>query len=178
MELLSESYRKELQYQHANSSWGDAGASSVKEIANFCEMHQYTQILDYGSGAGNTAKGLLALGFDVQEYEPGIIEKSTLPSCAEMIICNDVMEHIEPKYVPNVMRHIHSLTKGHVFFTIALFPAVKTLSNGDNAHLTIKSSKWWTSRLMYYFNIQSRSVETLDDGNNPTLHLWCTAKDV
>lgn len=176
MKLYSEEYKEELEYQHATSNWGDAGASCAKDVKVFCDKHNYTEILDYGSGQGNTSRALRLLGCSVVEYEPGIKEKSALPAPSEFVLCNDVMEHIEPDYLKNVLTHIKLLTKCHVFFTIACYPAVKLLSNGNNAHLIVQSPKWWIKRISSNFDIQIQSLETVDNGNNPTLHLWCTAK--
>lgn len=70
-----------------------------------------------------------------------------------MVLCLDVMEHIEPELLDNNLAHIKSLTKMVATMTIATVQAQKTLSDGRNAHLIVKPKDWWIEQLRRHFSV-------------------------
>lgn len=82
---------------------------------------------------------------DVTNYDPATYPD--LPSPHELVLCIDVMEHVERESVPEVLKHIRSLTKKAAFFVISCQPAIKKLEDGRNAHITIEPPHWWEERL-------------------------------
>ena len=60
-----------------------------------------------------------------------------------MIFCNDVLEHVEPNFIKEVLEDINQLTSNYVWLRIDTLPARKKLSDGRNAHLIIKNKEWW-----------------------------------
>jgi hypothetical protein len=77
------------------------------------------------------------------------------------VVCTDVLEHIEPELIDNVLDHLKDLTRKVAFLAIATRPARKNLADGRNAHLIIQPSSWWLAKLFYRFNIVS--FEANDD---------------
>jgi hypothetical protein len=144
-ELATEAYRQQLQEKHATSVWGKHGHSHAAEIEDFRKLIGARSVLDYGCGRATLAKALP--GVKVFEYDPGWPGKDHLPKPADMIACTDVLEHIEPKRLDNVMRHIFVLARLGAYFVIATRPARETLPDGRNAHLLVEPSAWWLSRL-------------------------------
>ena len=67
--------------------------------------------------------------------------------------CIDVLEHVEPHLLDNVLTDLRRVTKNVGFFTVHTGPAVKTLSDGRNAHLIQQSATWWLTKLSDYFQI-------------------------
>ena len=67
--------------------------------------------------------------------------------------CIDVLEHIEPDLLDNVLDDLMMLTDGYAFITVHTGPAVKTLSDGRNAHLIQKPARWWLPKLMNRFDL-------------------------
>jgi hypothetical protein len=124
--------------------WGKSGKSHAETIMQFAKEIGAETALDYGSGQG-TLKDAISL--PVQEYDPGIPGKDVLPKPADLIVCTDVLEHIEPDKVDNVLRHLRSLSRKGLFAVIALTPAKQILSDGRNAHLSLYSAPWWTDRV-------------------------------
>lgn len=164
---VSAQYLVELQYQHSVSEWGVAGVASVPEIHSYCSAHGLSTILDYGSGQGLTAAALTKLGYTVAEYEPGIAAKSHMPKPAAVVVCTDVMEHVELEYVDSVLAHISSLAQVSAFFTISCRPAGRLLSDGRNAHITLESSAWWWRKL------ESHWSTVAGDCNPCSVIAWC-----
>jgi hypothetical protein len=74
---------------------------------------------------------------------------------AQMVCCIDVLEHIEPEFVDNVLDDLHRLTEALLFCTICTVPALKTLPDGRNAHVTVRPIKWWMDKLFDRFDVQT-----------------------
>lgn len=136
--------------------YGSTSARIAEDIKEIIEKHNIKSVLDYGCG-----KGLLkqALGDIVREYDPGIPGKDAEPEPAELVVCIDVLEHIEPDKLQHVLEHIRQLTLRTAFVTVATRPANKTLPDGRNAHLIIEDSEWWYQKLSVCFEIKAWDVE-------------------
>jgi hypothetical protein len=70
---------------------------------------------------------------------------------ADVVVCNDVLEHVEPEHLDEVLKHMASLAKKAIVLTVATVPAVKTLADGRNAHLIVENARWWYTKLEPYF---------------------------
>lgn len=75
-----------------------------------------------------------------------------------MVACIDVLEHIEPDYLEDVLDHLESLTEVILFCSIHTGPAGKTLDDGRNAHLIQQPYTWWLPKLWDRFEVQSFQV--------------------
>ena len=118
---------------------------------------QVTHLLDYGCGSRlSLYKGLKAPHkLTYQAYDPGIERFSAPPVPAQMVCCIDVLEHIEPEFVDNVLDDLHRLTEALLFCTICTVPALKTLPDGRNAHVTVRPIGWWMAKLFDRFDVQT-----------------------
>lgn len=151
MQLISEEYRSLNEKLHKeNKNFGANGDKFLKEITMLCKSLKTTDILDYGCG-----KSMLAhnLPFKIQQYDPAIPKFAESPEPAEIVVCTDVLEHIEPDRIESVLNHIRELTKRVVFLVVTCGPAMKTLPDGRNAHLTQRESGWWVKELTERFRM-------------------------
>ncbi len=137
-------------------------------------------LLDYGCGSNvSLAKGFQEIGykreFTYQCYDPGVPDYSGSPTPAEMVTCIDVLEHIEPDYLDNVLDDLADLTEVCLFASIHTGPAGKELSDGRNAHLIQQPYQWWLPRLWDRFEIQTFQIASPTEfwviANNPYLEL-------
>lgn len=144
-DLASESYRRQLQEKHASMAWGKHGHSHAPEIEAYIKQLGARSVLDYGCGRATLTKALP--GVKVQEYDPGIPGKDHFPKPADLVVCTDVLEHIEPPLIDRVLRHIFLLARRGAYFVIATRPARELLPDGRNAHLIIESPAWWLCKL-------------------------------
>ena len=156
--LISNSYKEQCTLLHQQDpKWGNLNkypellASNLQIITNLWERQGKGTVLDYGCG-----KGWLAQHFPapVQEYDPGIPGKDQSPEPSELVICLDVLEHIELEYLDNVLKDLQRVTSRRGLFTIACRPATAILPDGRNAHLIIEDSDWWLKKLLNYFHIE------------------------
>lgn len=160
--LISKTYLKEVEYQHNTSEWGMAGLGHVPHIIDLANRIKAKNILDYGSGCGRTANELRKNNFDVLEYEPGIESKRNNLNLindynfkTDLIICTDVLEHIERKKLINVLNHLKSINCMYYYVTVGTGPANRILSNGSNAHLIQEDEHWWYNTLSKIFKIHT-----------------------
>jgi len=75
-----------------------------------------------------------------------------------MTVCCDVLEHIEPEFLDDVLDHLMELTDLILFCTINTGPAGKTLEDGRNAHLIQQPMEWWLPKLWERFAIQTYQI--------------------
>lgn len=139
---------------HRNLRYGAASRKFAPTVAGLIEERRPTSILDYGAGKGALAEclGDQLDGIAFAEYDPGVAAISKLPKGAfDMVCCIDVLEHIEPQFLENVLASIASKTAVFAFLTIHTGPAGKTLSDGRNAHLIQEPVKWWRRQLKPHF---------------------------
>lgn len=122
-------------------------AKQVLELAQACEADS---ILDYGCGKCTLKKALDGLGLNLPawtNYDPCIDELSADPDPADLVVCTDVLEHIEPDCLDDVFAHLHSKTIKATFLAIHIGPAKKSLPDGRNAHLIQETPLWWLNKI-------------------------------
>lgn len=158
------------QLHNSNPNYGVGGGKRADVVLKLSDSMDTKNILDYGCGKGLLAK---KLPFPIWEYDPAIPGKSTSPRPADLVVCTDVLEHIEPELLDNVLQDIARCTLKTAYLIIATRPAQKTLADGRNAHLIQKGSDWWKQRLSKYLDV-AKVIETKDK----ELHVVCGPRSV
>lgn len=150
-DLISPSYLATQEALHATPrGYGAKGAKWCETVVRLAEYLGATSILDYGCGQGSLGRALRSVkppAWRVDEYDPAIPSKRGLPMFADLVVCTDVLEHIEPDRLDAVLAHLRLLARKAAFLVINLRPANKTLTDGRNAHLIQESPEWWADRL-------------------------------
>lgn len=151
MDTISQSYLETQIELHKNPVYGVSSQFFVGAVRELIELHNIKSVLDYGCGKGLLKK---ALGDIVNEYDPAIAGKDGKPEQADLVVCLDVLEHIEPEKLGSVLEHIRSLSRKITLVNISTIEAVKFLPDGRNAHLIIEDAEWWRTKLGIYFDIK------------------------
>lgn len=168
-------YRSLLQMYAELHRHGHGGTSTAAETFEGISLipHVHTvrrlvaetgaqNLLDYGAGKGSLygLRNVLLPGEQtpiesvqdywdvdyVELYDPGYAPYSRLPAGQyDGVVCTDVMEHCPEEDLPWILGEIFSYARRFVFLTIARYPALKHLPNGENAHITIKPADWWSA---------------------------------
>lgn len=151
MQLITDNYLDlNKQLHDSNPNFGTSGRKYVDDVLKLSMSVNTQDILDYGCGKSTLA---LNLPFSIKQYDPAILKYSEPPKKADIVVCTDVIEHIEPILLDNVLDHIESLTKVVCLITGATRPAKKTLADGRNAHLIVKPARWWIDQLWDRFEL-------------------------
>lgn len=165
--LITEEYKNLNQKLHeTNKSYGTSGHKWANPIIGLCEMIKSKDVLDYGCGKSTLAQNL---PFEIKQYDPAIPKYSESPEPAHIVVCTDVLEHIEPECLDDVLADIRRLTKSICFLGIANRPAVKVLEDGRNAHLIQEDESWWLNKLFPLFHIiqfQSNGIPVPGESND------------
>ena len=150
LELISPKYAAMQRLLHAQPrGYGGRGDKWAETVVALVQELGASSVLDYGCGQGSLKRAIRPMldGCRVDEYDPGIPEKAALPSFAELVVCTDVLEHIEPERLDAVLAHLRGLARLAVFAVISLKESNKVLADGRNAHVIIRPATWWHKRL-------------------------------
>lgn len=142
--LISEAYREQNKQLHREGDYGLSGHKLARMVQGISIAHNTRNILDYGCGQ-RTLEG--ALGFPIKNYDPCIEGLDAPPEPANIVVCGDVLEHIEPEFLDAVLDDLKRVTFVMGLFYIDTRPAQKTLPDGRNAHLIQQPASWWFPRL-------------------------------
>lgn len=157
--LISEEYRAQQAALHAKGTYGVVGGEFAPEVARIMSQLEARELLDYGAGSRLSLKrGLDDLGvkgYDYRPYEPAVPEYASEPAPSTFVCCIDVLEHIEPELLDNVLDDLQRVTQGVGFYTIHSGPATKTLPDGRNAHLIQEGPDWWLPKILMRWDLQS-----------------------
>ncbi|RPJ39780.1 MAG: DUF115 domain-containing protein [Planctomycetaceae bacterium] len=158
MSMISEAYREQNRLLHEErDDYGRSGAMWAPYVSHLINDEHYKTVLDYGCGKGTLALAIAEMSpmrqYQIREYDPAIADKAAPPEPADLVVCTDVLEHIEPEHLESVIADLRRLSKKRLFFNIATRPAIKTLPDGRNAHLIIEEPDWWRAKIASHFHI-------------------------
>lgn len=149
-DLITPEYARQNKRLHESCrAYGIIGFRWVKKAEEICSRNGYTTVLDYGCGKG-TFKAAAPEWMTVHEYDPAIPEKRK-PVPAELVVCTDVLEHVEPRYLNNVIAHIREMGQ-HALIVVSTTASDKSLPDGRNAHLILADDGWWYYKLSQSFD--------------------------
>lgn len=146
--MISQEYKLLLQKEHRiNPDWGNSAAFWIDDINK--HIKDSASVLDYGCG-----KGILSqlIKQDVFNYDPAmdIDERQEV----DFLVCVDVLEHVEDEYLHDVLSDMVKYPRKGFFIAVHTRKANHYLSNGQNAHINIKSHDEWRRILSMYMNAE------------------------
>ena len=126
-------------------------------MSQIMDTMEIDHLLDYGCGRNLSLTRTLKpkRKFKYQAYDIGVPKYCEPPVPAQMVACIDVIEHIEPDYLEDVLDHLEELTEEVLFISVHTGPAGKVLDDGRNAHLIQQPMEWWLPKIAERFVIQS-----------------------
>lgn len=146
---ISPAYLEEQRRLHADPrGYGGRGDKWFKTVAVIAEsMGKIDAILDYGCGQNTLAAALGGMGFRTRSYDPALPAFDAEPDASDLVVCTDVLEHVEGDCVGAVLAHLAALTRLSLFVVVSLVETSKTLSDGRQAHITLHPAEWWRARI-------------------------------
>lgn len=170
MMLITPEYKAlQKQLHDSNERYGTSGANYadiVRPMSNWGRL----PILDYGCGKQKLAKAL-GLAYRVTNYDPCIEGLDSAPEPHAIVTCTDVLEHIEPDLVDNVLADLRRLTLVRALLVVSTRPAMKTLADGRNAHISLHPEEWWMERIR---NAGFTVTDHFQDGHESNFGVICT----
>jgi len=154
--LISEEYRRLQAELHCDPDYGRASQHYAPLVAEVIRSKGFTELLDYGAGKGRLGeelRNLLPGPLKIYHYDPAIPKWSQRPVPRTCVACIDVLEHIEPEYLTNVLDDLKRVVLDTGVFTVHTGPAGKFLKDGRNAHLIQKPVSWWLALLLERFEL-------------------------
>lgn len=158
-DLASEAYAAQLKKLHSDSQAFGVGNVTAKHyplIKGLIQKKNYGSVLDYGCGKGHFIKyakesmpGLRVEGFDVASDEYAVLPSDQF----DLVVCLDVMEHVEFGALSNVLATIRDRTAKTFICSVANYPAGKVLPDGRNAHVTQMPFGYWFSLFSGFFRV-------------------------
>ncbi len=151
--MYSKEYLEELKNLHVDPKRPQGFGGKVKDLGDFHNYMNYwtpKTCLDYGCGKGVILAYLKETYTNTEfvGYDPALNMWSNRPTnYFSAVFCNDVLEHIEPQYIKQVLQDIDNYAKEYVWLRIDTKPARKQLSDGRNAHLIIEDKDWWMTKI-------------------------------
>jgi hypothetical protein len=154
--LVSDDYMTLLKSEHKTQHWGTSAGAMIDTLHNWLLSNDAKEVLDYGCGSSSFKNNIPKdAPYKVYEYDPGIEGKEGVQTPKDFLICIDVLEHVEPNLIDNVIKQIADSIKIQGYLTIAMYPAMRILQDGRNAHLIIEDMPWWVNKLSQYLSILS-----------------------
>lgn len=153
--LISDQYRRLNRALHDEGSYGRKGDKWAARVQQLIERFEPRDILDYGCGQGALGR---ALDRTIREYDPAIAGKDARPEPADLVVCTDVLEHVEPECLDGVLDELQRLTRVCLFAVVSTRPAKKFLADGRNAHLIIEPWSFWEEKLASRFRVSETSA--------------------
>jgi len=157
--LLSISYT----FYHERKFFG--GTANSLEVLNLIKKHRYNTHLDYGTGTGGlfvyTNRRILDMSgrkVKTRPYDPYSTSEEYRMKPAEderfdLVSCTDVLEHILPEDIDDVLWTLVNHTKKMLYCTIATYPASKMICDekgkdiyNQSLHTLVRPKKWWLDK--------------------------------
>lgn len=154
--LITEEYRRLNAQKHEESNaFGALGYQLADQVRTTARKIGAHTILDYGCGKRTLEK---SLGYAINNYDPAIPGLDSPPEPADLVVCCDVLEHIEPECLEAVLDDLVRVTKNTIMLLIDTQEAKKHLPDGRNAHAIIEPPEWWIPKLVTRWNVREISV--------------------
>lgn len=144
-DLTSPAYRDQLTQLHKRRRWGADGGKHTEIVKELIQEFKPATILDYGCGENQLAESLKPIR--VSGYDPGIPERAKMPKPCDLVVCTDVLEHVEPDKLDAVLDHLYRITGRVGYFVISTKEANAVLPDGRNAHLSLHHPEMWIRML-------------------------------
>lgn len=151
--MISDSYRKQLSQLHQDKpGFGTSSAMYALILRQVIQQYRPAELCDYGCGK-QALKDALGIAEGYVPYDPAIPGIDAPPTPTDMVVCTDVLEHIELEHLDAVLDDLRRVTVKIGFFAVHTGAALNHLPDGRNAHLIQEPPKWWLPKLLERFDL-------------------------
>lgn len=143
--MITEQYRKLNSLAHKDPTYGTAARFHGDLVQSVIDRTKARTILDYGCGKQALRKVIRDVEYS--GYDPAIRGLDSPPLIADVVYCGDVMEHVEPEFVDDVLVDVLRLARHAAVFVISCAPGNRRLPDGSAAHRSVHAPEWWRMKL-------------------------------
>jgi hypothetical protein len=148
MRISPEYLRLNAALHEKQAGYGMAGWHWIGPTIRYMARVGARTILDYGAGKGVFGQWMPP-EYPVTNYDPVTFPDEPTPQ--DFVVCFDVLEHVEPECLDDVLADIRRKMVLGGLLVIATRPAKKELPDGRNAHLIVKDKHFWDPKLCEHF---------------------------
>jgi 2-polyprenyl-3-methyl-5-hydroxy-6-metoxy-1,4-benzoquinol methylase len=168
--MISADYKEQLQTMAARHQFKEK-LPKYHLVQDFLKDESPKSLIDFGCAHGamiNRIKNDFPDILIVDGYDPGVIEYEKFPQQQyDCLVSNDVIEHIEPRYLDSTLIAMNTLFTKSAWLIVACYPAKKILPDGRNAHLSVHEPDWWIEKIKKTFsNVTIEQAEVLEYKTN------------
>lgn len=156
--MISELHRQRYRTYYGTKEFHPRPHAWRAQVDALVARYVAGSVLDYGCGPSRSLSKFAP--YAVSDYDPAVPELSMLPQPADIVVCNHVLEHVEPDQLDSVFEHLHELTKKAAYIALACVAAPKVLFDGTPWHTIVQPGEWWDAKLKEYFTGESRWTDT------------------
>lgn len=131
MQFYSEEHKQKNVTAHQNDPrWGEnpdyffVFNNKFKSLESIVTLTKPKSILDYGCGKGHALNQLKLKFPDIAmtNYDPFNFKYSTIPtSPSDLVVCYNVLQIIEEKFLDNVLTHINTLSSKNILLRMNIY---------------------------------------------------------
>jgi cyclopropane fatty-acyl-phospholipid synthase-like methyltransferase len=159
--MISADYKKQMQDMAARHQFKEK-LPKYHLVQDFLKDESPKSLIDFGCAHGamiNRIKNDFPDILIVDGYDPGVIEYEKFPQQQyDCLVSNDVIEHIEPKYLDSTLIAMNTLFTKSAWLIIACYPAKKILPDGRNAHISLHTPNWWVEKIKETFTASTIEI--------------------
>jgi hypothetical protein len=173
--MISPDYRKQMQAMAASHRFKDK-LPKYYLVQDFLKNESPKSLIDFGCAHGamitrikNDFPDILI----VDGYDPGVTEYESFPQQQyDCLVSNDVIEHIEPKYLDSNLIAMNTLFTKSAWLVIACYPAKKKLPDGRNAHISLHTPNWWIEKIKETFTTSTIEIAKIVEHKPGQLEIY------
>ena len=159
--MISSAYKEQMQIMAAKHQFKEK-LPKYNLVQDFLKDESPNSLIDFGCAHGamiSRIKNDFSNILIVDGYDPGVKEYESFPSRQyDCLVCNDVIEHIEPEYLDSTLIAMSKLFTKSAWLIIACYPAKKVLPDGRNAHISLHTPKWWVEKIKKTFTASTIEI--------------------
>lgn len=149
MDSLAPQYK--LMAESGGNFYGLSVLRHKEEIGMLVSALEAKTVLDFGCGRGDAYSTPYEVHLEwgltrsnVRLYDPAFVRHGRMPAGVfDLVICSDVLEHIEEAEVDAFIGRLFRFSHKHVWASVCCRPAKKFFPDGRNLHVTIHPYLWW-----------------------------------
>lgn len=155
MDLISENQKNAREaFYHSPFAYNNIITQFSPIVSELINNNKFSSVLEYGAHNTDLVTSLvLDHEITLRCFDPAITQFTRRPEPAQMLVCIDFIEKVEPNFLENTLKDIASLTEQLALFVIQCGPAQNEYSDGRDINLIQDPLSLWLNRILDHFEL-------------------------